>query len=253
MISDTTSVSTRKTVNCGIGISGKLMEPQLTFSIDVPDIDPMTKSRVESALNTEDKVQRQFISLLISGSFLPEEQSGIVNNTNTIYTNLAEIMAGQLNSILQKLDIPLDFGLNYQSNYAGNNIFDVAVSTQLFNSRVIVNGNVGNREYGNTSSGEVVGDLDIEVKLDKPGQVRLKLFSHSSDDYNSFMFMDNSQRNGVGVSYQKEFNNIPELLRSIFTSKKRRLERANAPVLPKEYNQVLILDDMDGTEKPRRK
>lgn len=253
LISDTTSVSTRKTVNCGIGISGKIMEPQLTFSIDIPDIDPMTKSRVESALNTEDKVQRQFISLLISGSFLPEEQSGIVNNTNTIYTNLAEIMAGQLNSILQKLDIPLDFGLNYQSNYAGNNIFDVAVSTQLFNSRVIVNGNVGNREYGNTSSGEVVGDLDIEVKLDKPGQVRLKLFSHSSDDYNSFMFMDNSQRNGVGVSYQKEFNNIPELLRSIFTSKKRRLERANAPVLPKEYNQVLILDDMDGTEKPRRK
>ncbi len=56
-------------------------------------------------------------------------------------------MAGQLNNILQKLDIPLDLGLNYQSSESGTNIFDVAVSTQLFNNRVIVNGNVGNREY----------------------------------------------------------------------------------------------------------
>lgn len=239
LIADTSAVSTRRTVNCWIGISGKLREPRLTFSIDIPDLDPTTKSKVESALNTEDKVQRQFISLLISGSFLPEEQSGIVNNTSTLYTNLAEIVAGQLNSILQKLEIPLDFGLNYQSNESGTNIFDVAVSTQLFNNRVIVNGNVGNREYGNSSGGDVVGDIDIEIKLDKPGQVRLTLFSHSSDDYTKYL--DNSQRNGVGITYQKEFNTFEELVKSIFTSGKRRkgqAEAASAEV--KEYNRYSI-------------
>ncbi|MBR1926162.1 MAG: translocation/assembly module TamB domain-containing protein [Bacteroidales bacterium] len=238
LIADTTSVSTRKTVNCGIGISGKVREPLLSFSIDVPDIDPTTKAKVESALNTEDKVQRQFLSLLISGGFMPEEQSGIVNNTTNLYSNLAEIMAGQLNNILQKLDIPLDFGLNYQSSVTGSNIFDVAVSTQLFNNRVIVNGNVGNREYGNSSREDVVGDVDIEIKLDKPGQVRLKLFSHSADDYTNFL--DNSQRNGVGMTYQKEFSTFPELIRSIFSSRKRRSERANAPVPEKEYKRVEI-------------
>ena len=238
LIADTTAISSRKVVNCGIGISGKLREPQLAFSIDVPDVDPMTKSRVESALNTEDKVQRQFLSLLISGGFMPEEQSGIVNNTSTLYNNLADIMAGQLNNILQKLDIPLDFGLNYQSTGGGANIFDVAVTTQLFNNRVIVNGNVGNREYGNASNGEVVGDLDIEVKLDKPGEVRLKLFSHSSDDYTSYL--DNSQRNGVGVTYQKEFYNLKDMARSIFTSKKKRQARANAPQPERELQTVTI-------------
>ena len=240
LIADTSSVSTRKTVNCGIGISGKLREPQLTFSIDVPDIDPTTKSKVESALNTEDKVQRQFLALLISGGFMPEEQSGIVNNTANLYSNLAEIMAGQLNNILQKLDIPLDFGLNYQSSVSGTNIFDVAVSTQLFNNRVIVNGNVGNREYGNSTQGDVVGDVDIEIKLDKPGQVRLKLFSHSSDDYTNFL--DNSQRNGVGMTYQKEFSTFKELMRSIFTSRKKRQERANAPIPEREYNRIDITE-----------
>ena len=226
LISDTTAVSARRLVNCGIGVTGKMREPNLSFSIDVPDLDPTTKSRVESALNTNDKVQRQFLALLISGSFLPDEQSGVVNNTNMLFSNVAEIMAGQLNNILQKLDIPLDLGLNYQSSESGTNIFDVAVSTQLFNNRVIVNGNVGNRDYRTTSSSgaDVVGDLDIEIKLDKPGQLRLNLFSHSADDYTTYL--DNTQRSGVGIAYQKEFNSFREFFRNLFTGRKKREQRA---------------------------
>ena len=120
----------------------------------------------------------------------------------------------------------------------------MAVTTQLFNNRVIVNGNVGNREYGNTSDGEVVGDLDIEIKLDKPGQVRLKLFSHSSDDYTSYL--DNTQRNGVGVTYQKEFYDLKDLANSIFTSNKKRQARANAPQPERELKTITI----ESTDKP---
>ena len=179
---------------------------------------------MESALNTEDKVQRQFLSLLISGGFLPEEESGIVNNTNTLYSNVAEIMAGQLNNILEKLDIPLDFGLNYQESESGTSIFDVAVSTQLFNNRVLVNGAFGNREYSNSNSqGEMVGDLDVEIKLDKPGQLRLTLFSHSADDYTSYL--DNTQRSGAGITFQKEFNSFNELVKDLFTSRRKRERR----------------------------
>ena len=241
LISDTTAVSARRAVNCRIGVSGKMREPKLTFSIEVPDLDPTTKSRVESALNTEDKVQRQFLALLISGSFMPDEQSGVVNNSNMLYSNVAEIMAGQLNNILQKLDIPLDFGLNYQSSESGTSIFDVAVSTQLFNNRVIVNGNVGNREYTNssTSDGDVVGNLDIEIKLDKSGQLRLNLFSHSADDYTNYL--DNTQRNGVGIAYQREFNTFKEFFRNLFSGRKKREQRAAAYENgPHEVRKVII-------------
>jgi hypothetical protein len=148
LLADTSAVATRRTVICGLNLTEKLRNPKLNFSISVPDLDPTTQAQVESALNTEDKVQKQFLSLLISNSFLPNEQSGIVNNSNMLYSNVAEVMAGQLNNILQKLDIPLDLGLNYQSNQMGTNIFDVALSTQLFNNRVIVNGTIGNRQYG---------------------------------------------------------------------------------------------------------
>ncbi|MGN0201860.1 MAG: translocation/assembly module TamB domain-containing protein [Candidatus Cryptobacteroides sp.] len=234
LIADTTSVSSRRTVNCGIGISGKLREPQLSFSVDIPDLDPTTRSKVESALNTDDKVQKQMVSLLLSGSFMPDEQSGIVNNSAMIYSNLAEIMAGQFNSILQKLDIPLDFGLNYQPTETGTNIFDVAVSTQLFNNRVLVNGAFGNREYRNSTGEDMAGDLDIEVKLDKKGLFRFNLFSHSADDYTNYL--DNTQRNGVGVTFQREFDSFIEFFRELFCRRKDE-------VLKKEKKTIRIMKE----------
>ena len=223
LLSDEASVSNKRNVDCGISITGKLSNPELGFSIEVPDLNPMIKSRVESALSTEDKVQKQFLSLILSNSFLPDEQSGIVNNTTLLYSNVTEALANQLNNIFHKLDIPVDLGLNYQPNESGNDLFDVAVSTQLFNNRVVVNGNIGNKQYSTSGSqNDVVGDLDIEIKLNRSGAFRLNLFSHSADQFSNYL--DNSQRNGVGLMYQTEFNSFGRFLRSIFSRKSKRQE-----------------------------
>ena len=223
LISDEESVSNKRNVDCGIGITGRLTNPELEFSIDIPDLNPMIKSRVESALSTDDKVQKQFLSLILSNSFLPDEQSGIVNNTTMLYSNVTEALANQLNNIFHKLDIPLDLGLNYQPNESGNDLFDVAVSTQLFNNRVVVNGNIGNKQYSTSGSqNDVVGDLDIEIKLNRSGAFRLNLFSHSADQFSNYL--DNSQRNGVGLMYQTEFNSFRRFIRNIFMSKAKRQE-----------------------------
>ncbi len=221
LLSDDKSVTNRRSVECIIKITDRLSNPRLAFDIEVPDLNPMVKSRVESALSTEDKVQKQFLSLLLSNSFLPDEQSGIVNNTSMLYSNVTEAMANQLSNILHKLDIPLDLGLKYQPTEQGTDLFDVAVSTQLFNNRVVVNGNIGNKEY--TSGGtqnDVVGDLDIEIKLNRSGAFRLNIFSHSADLYSNYL--DNTQRNGVGLMYQTEFNNMGQFIRNMFSGKEKR-------------------------------
>ena len=226
LIGDTTSVSNRRTVECKIRITDKMLNPRLQFGIEIPEIDPTIKSRVESALSTEDKVQKQFLSLLLSNSFLPDEQSGIVNNSTMLYSNVSEVMASQLNNILEKLNIPVDLGLNYQPNSKGNDVFDVAVSTHMFNNRVVVNGSVGNKQYTENAQTDVVGDLDIEIKLDQSGAFRLNLFSHSADSYTNYL--DNSQRNGVGLTYQTEFSTFRQFVKNIFSSKKKRLEAKQA-------------------------
>ena len=174
-------------------------------------------------MSTEDKVQKQFLSLIVSNNFLPDEQSGIVNNSSALYSNVTEIFANQLNNIFQKLDIPVDLGLNYQPNEQGNDLFDVAVSTQLFNNRVVVNGNIGNKQYPTEDTqNDVVGDLDIEIKLDRSGSVRLNLFSHSADQFSNYL--DNSQRNGIGIMYQTEFNTFKGFIRNLFMRKAKRQE-----------------------------
>ena len=251
LISDTTSVANKRTVECGISITDKLSNPRLGFSIEIPDLDPMVKSRVESALSTEDKIQKQFLSLIVSNNFLPDEQSGIVNNSSMLYSNVSEILANQLNNIFQKLDIPLDLGLNYQPNERGNDIFDVAVSTQLFNNRVVVNGSVGNRQYSSGSTqNDVVGDIDIEIKLDRSGALRLNLFSHSADQYTNYL--DNSQRNGVGLTYQTEFNSFRQFFRNMFMSKEKRKE---AKMLEEEamINEGKVQLNIEAPEKTIKK
>lgn len=251
LIADTASVANRRVVECGIRITEKISNPRLSFSINIPDIDPMVKARVESALSTEDKVQKQFLSLLLTNSFLPDEQSGIVNNSSMLYSNMTEIMASQLNNIFQKLNIPLDLGLSYQQNNRGYNIFDVAVSTQLFNNRVVVNGNIGNRQYRTSGSGsDVVGDIDIEIKLDRPGALRLNLFSHSADQYSNYL--DNSQRNGVGLTYQQEFNKFSQFVKLLFASRKKK-EEAEFEAVKAAQNEEKVRIQIEAKDKNRKR
>ena len=221
LIAESSSVGTRRNVDCGITATGKLSNPSLKFSIDIPDLDPTTKARVESALNTEDKVLKQVIALLLSGGFLPDEQSGIINNTTLLYSNASDIIANQVNTIFRQLEIPLDLSFNYQPGENQRDIFDVALSAQLFNNRVTINGNIGNKEYLTTNnSSDLAGDIDVEIKIDKNGKFRVTLFSHSADQFSNYL--DQTQRNGVGLVYQEEFDTFGELFRKIFWSKERR-------------------------------
>ena len=224
LIGDNTSVSTRRTVNCTIGIAGAVSNPQLSFKIDIPDLDPTTRGLVENALSTDEKNLKQTLALLVSGSFVPDEQSGIVNNSTILYSNASEIVSSQINNIFHQLDIPVDLGLNYQPGAAQgtNDIFDVAISTQLFNNRVTINGNIGNQQYMSSSTSEVVGNVDVEIKLNKSGRLRLNLFSHAADRYSNYL--DQTQRNGAGIVYQEEFDTVSDLWKKVFVRKKKEEE-----------------------------
>ncbi len=223
LISDTTGIASRRPVNCGIVIKGSLNNPTIKVSIDIPDLDPTTKVKVESALNTEGKVQKQFAALLISGAFVPDEISGITNNSTILYSNASEIVSNQLNGILQQLGIPVDLGLNYQQDQKGTNVFDFAVSTALFNNRILINGNIGNTN--NSADGRnVIGNIDVDVKLDDKGKIRLSFFSHAADRYSNYL--DNKQRTGIGFSYQKEFNN-----RHDFFTKRTKEQKEQAKLI----------------------
>lgn len=242
LISDSTSLATNRQVNATIKITGILDDPQIKFGIDIPDLDPTIKLMVDNALNSEDKIQKQFASLIAFGNFTPEAESGISSSGNSaIYSNAASMIVGQVNNLLMQLGIPLDLGFNYQQGSAySNNAYEVAVSTQLFNNRVIINGSMGNDPYAYITGNDVRGNIDVQVKLDRRGKLRMTLFSHATDFYTNYL--DMSQRTGAGMAYQHEFNSFKDLFRKRTAAQK-------------EYEKMLKIKEKEErkAEKERKK
>ena len=83
---------------------------------------------------------------------------------------------------------------------------------------MIINGNVGNKE----NSSNWAGDLDVEYKVDKNGKFRISLFTRSSDSYSNYL--DDTQRSGIGLTFQDEFDTFGEMWRNLFYSRKRKEE-----------------------------
>ena len=168
-------------------------------------------------------VNEQMISLLVFGSFS-------FNNTNnfTMASQGYNILSNQLSSMLSKISNNVDIGMNYKP---GDEItqqeFEVALSTQLFNDRLIINGNVGmTYDRSQKSTSNIIGDVDIMYKLTKDGRWLLKAFNHSNA--NSWYYYNNYDKispytQGVGIAYRKEFNNIAEL----FSRKRKKNKKEN--------------------------
>lgn len=242
LLSDTTAVGIRQTVLCGVRVKGPVVNPRILLSIDIPDLEPMTKGRVETALSSEAKIQQQFMSLLLTGGFMPDRQSGIENNSSILYSNAGEILANQVNNIFHSLDIPLDMGLNYQRG-SRMDMIDVNLSYQTFNNRLVLNGSVGN----NQTTANWGGNFEAELKLDRQGKFRMSLFTKAPDQYTNIL--DNSQRTGFGFTFQSEFNRFVEAFlgrRKKEEYESRRMEEAEKE-LRQESGQQLPKDGRDET------
>ena len=223
VIDSTADYKNKQTVNCYITLKNKLLNPDIKFSIDLPDADPDIKRMVFANLDTTNPamVNEQMISLLVFGSF------SFNNATNmSVASQGYNILTNQLSSMLSKISNNVDIGMNYRP---GDDIskqeFEVALSTQLFNDRLIIDGNVGmTYDRGQKNASNIVGDVDILYKLTKDGRWLLKAFNHSNA--NSWYYYNNYDKispytQGVGIAYRKEFNNIAELFRSRKNKKKK--------------------------------
>ncbi|MDR1584224.1 MAG: translocation/assembly module TamB [Prevotellaceae bacterium] len=198
-------------VECQIFITGKMTNPFLKFNVDIHDVDPEKKAQFANLVNTDEKMTRQFLSLLVLKAFLPEQNfaSQDLGSTTLMY-NASELLSGQIGNLISmfNLPIPLDVNVDYSSNTHNNTGtgFGIDVSTQLFD-RVILNGSASNTTTSNRS---FVGDIEMEVLLGKNENTRFKVFSKSRDYFSDDM---EGNRNGIGLSYRSQFNKFIDIFR----------------------------------------
>ena len=81
---------------------------------------------------------------------------------------------------------------------------DVALSSQLLNNRLLLNGNFGYRDNTySTSNTNFIGDFDLEYLLNNKGTIRLKAYNHFNDQ--NYYLRDALTTQGVGIVWKHEF------------------------------------------------
>ena len=216
VLDSSSSIRNRVNVECIIHLENQLFNPDISFKIRLPNVDDETQQMVFAVLDTNNAAMmtQQMISLLVLGSF--SYAGGSNANLSSSYIN---VISNQLSSWLSQISKDFDVGVHYKpGDELSNEELEVALSTQLFNDRVTIDGNFGMINTNSTAqnASNIVGDVDITVKITSDGRLRAKAFNHSN--VNSYYYYNNFENyapytQGIGLSYRKEFDNFGELFR----------------------------------------
>jgi hypothetical protein len=210
------TMRSRVNVEAVIHLTEQLFNPTIRFSIRLPNVDTETRQMVFSVLDTTNDAMmtQQMLSLLVLGSF-----SYTGGETASLGASSISMISSQLSNWLSQISRDFDIGVHYKpGDRISNEELEVALSTQLFNDRVSIDGNfgvIGNR-HSTQNASNIVGDVDISVLLTSDGRLRLKAFNHSNT---SMWFSSRAYDNfvpytqGIGLSYRQEFDNFGDLLR----------------------------------------
>jgi hypothetical protein len=212
-------------VECQILLTEELSNPVINFKIDFPSAETRIVDELQQYFNTEEEMNKQILSLLILGKFYtPEYKRGTyeAQNTNLVGTTASELFSNQLSNWLSQIFNNVDFGVNYRpGNQITNDEVELALSTQIFNDRVTINGNIGNNVNPTSiNNSNLVGDFDINVKLIPSGKIQFKAYNRSN---NNLIYETSPYTQGVGFTFKEEYNTFNELLQkmnAIFRRKK---------------------------------
>ncbi len=212
------SLKKRIPIECHLNLQGELQSPSIVAGIEMPTADPETRSYLENATSTEDELMKQFLSLLVINNFYSVSGYGTQNmgtmNSSFAGVTASELLSNQLSNWLSQISDDFDIGFTYRpGDQVSTQELEVALSTQLLNDRMIISGNldVGGQET-NPSSGQegnpyIMGDFEVEYKV--TDNVSVLAFNHSRDE---LIAMTAPYKQGVGVSYREEFDNLHQLM-----------------------------------------
>ena len=102
--------------------------------------------------------------------------------------------------------------LDRVSNLQTDSRIGVSVSTQI-SDRVLFNGRLG-VPVGGVTENVVAGDAEIQIILNDQGSLSAKIFNRENE-IQQFLADRQGYTQGVGLSYQVDFNSFQELLRKI--------------------------------------
>ena len=206
------SARTNIPVYCVLKLDGQLQNPSISFDLELPGSHEDLERKVKSYVNTEDMMTRQIVYLLVLNKFYTEDIMREGRATNEFSAVTSAAISSQISSILNSITDKVQIGTNIRASQEGFNEteFEMLLSSQLLNNRLIFNGNFGYRSNPNVKN-VFIGEFDIEYLLTRTGEIRLKAYNHANDMYRYLKQSLTTQ--GVGIMYKKDFTTFSELFR----------------------------------------
>lgn len=208
--------------------SGELFNSQREFDIEIPNSSSTVASELEFKLNNNDEniKTRHFVSLLASGAFYNENDFSI-NTSGLIYSTASDLLSNAFDNIFNQEDNRFKLKPIYtvgEKNKVDNlNIDDqlaLALDYQL-NDRIIINGKVG-VPIGSKEQSSVIGEVNIEFLLNEEGTLRSSIFNRQNEI--QYTEEEEGYTQGVGMTYQIDFENGRELLEKFGLKKRKKID-----------------------------
>lgn len=213
-----------------IKLTDQLTNPTPDISINFPTVSSVLKSELEYKLNNADTRQTQAIYLLSTGSFLTDK--GVAENAIT--GNLLERAGSLFEDIFSSSDDKFKVSPYIVTSDKRNPDFQsdgsigVTLSTQI-SDKITINGKLG-VPVGGVTETAVVGDVEVQLRLNEDGTLKARFFNRENDI--NYIGEGIGYTQGLGVSYEVDFNTFKELMQKVFTSKKAKKEKESKEEVP---------------------
>ena len=243
-------------------INGTLIEPQLAFNLELPEITAggLAADAINDRLNVieqnETQLYKQVFGLIVLSRFIPisgglgSGGGGLTSVNDQINGSVSELLTDQLSKITEEylggVALNVDLENSDQQQSQGSLLADrdvsVGLSKQLFDDRltVKVGGMTTTEQQSSASSQNIYGEFEVLYELTKTGNLMVRIFQTSNRDQILSQIL---QRQGVSVLYEKAFN---QLLKS-------NTSQEPLPTEPKENPTDDQQMDQDEAIQPERR
>ncbi len=207
--SDKSFNNTTVPVRAMMNISGNLANPDIKFRLEYPTLTGEAADKVNSIIGTDDMLNRQIIYLLAMNRFYTPEYMGGSNKNNELASVASSTISSQLSNILGQISDKWRIAPNFKSDKGDFSDVEVnlALSSQLLNNRLIINGNFGYRDkLENNNTSNFIGDFDIEWLISRTGNMRFKTFGYSHFNDQNYYVKNSRTTQGVGLELEYDFD-----------------------------------------------
>mgnify|MGYP001297598693 CR=1 FL=1 len=218
-----TSFNRKIPTNVDVNLTGNLMEMNTpNFKINFPNTSGPIKSELEYYLVDDEKTQKQAISLLYQSTFIDEISLSSVSS-QAITNNLFQKASGIIDDIFTNSDDKMNIGINYlkgdknaASSLLNRDRLGLTLKTEL-SDKILINGKIGVPVSG-VEDNVIIGNVQIDFLLNEKGNFRARFFN-KENEYQYFA-NDIGYTQGMGISYEIEFDSFNELFKKRFKENK---------------------------------